>query len=195
MEGREKVTRRRPRSDGAANRAKILEAAHTAFREEVSDISLEEIARRAGVGIGTLYRHFASRDVLAAAVYHQEVDDLVSLAAQLEGEGDAAAALRRWLRAMVGFVATKKGMAAALARSARMPSELTDYSSDHLVGAVERLLTRVAREGRVAPTIAGQDVLLMLVALSYEFDGLGWEERVGRLLDIFVQGLTRTADG
>lgn len=161
------------------------------FRESGQPVSLEAVARQAGVGIGTFYRHFPSREALAAAVYHREVDELVALAGELESDHDPIAALRSWLRATVAFVATKKGMAAALALSARMPADLTAYSSDRLTCAVQRLLGRATEGFPSRADVDAQDVLRVLVALCYEFDAPDWQTKVGTLLDMFVDALCR----
>src|SRR5438105_10731455 len=100
---------RRPRSDGVRNRERVLEAAKVVFSAGGSDASLEAVAKRAGVGIGTLYRHFPTREALFEAVYRREVDQLSELAEQLKGATEPVDALRRWLKAYVELVATKKG--------------------------------------------------------------------------------------
>src|SRR4030095_6694782 len=106
---------RRPRRDAARNRERVLEAAKAVFSAGGADASLEAVAKRAGVGIGTLYRHFPTREDLFAAGHCREVGQLAELAVQLKDAPAPSDALRRWLRANVEFVATKKGMAAALA--------------------------------------------------------------------------------
>src|SRR6202022_2153931 len=103
---------RKPRSDAVRNRERVLEAAKAVFSAGGADASLEAVAKCAGVGIGTLYRHFPTREDLFEAVYRREVDQLGDLAEQLKGEPDAVEALRRWLRSNVEFVANKKGMLA-----------------------------------------------------------------------------------
>src|SRR5580693_7564823 len=119
---------RRPRADALRNRERVLEAAKAVFSAGGPDASLEAVARRAAVGIGTLYRHFPTREALFEAVYRREIEQLGELAEQLKGEAEPVEALRRWLRSNVEFVATKKGMSAALALAAHKPSELTAYS-------------------------------------------------------------------
>src|ERR1700684_237612 len=112
-------TARKPRADAVRNRELVLEAAKSVFSAGGPDASLEAVARRAGVGIGTLYRHFPTREALFEAVYRREVDHLADLAQQLKADDVAPTeALRRWLRSNVEFVATKKGMSAALALAA-----------------------------------------------------------------------------
>src|SRR5881394_3308492 len=106
---------RRPRADAVRNRERVLEAAKAVFSQGGPGASLEAVARRAGVGIGTLYRHFRTREALFEAVYRREVQQLVELAEALKSEASPVDALRRWLRSNVELVATKKGMLAALA--------------------------------------------------------------------------------
>ncbi len=190
MQDQNARTARRQRADAVANRARVIDAATAVFKISGNQASLEAVARQAGVGIGTLYRHFSSREVLAAAVYRHEVDELVVMADELMAEPDAVLALRKWLHATVDFVAIKKGMSAALALEARMPAELTAYSSNHLTDAVGRLLSRATERSRSHPAIGPRDVLQMLVALCYELDTPEWESKVGVLLDVFVDGLT-----
>src|SRR6202040_3900403 len=106
-------TKRRPRADAVRNRERVLEAAKAVFSAGGPDASLEAVARRAGVGIGTLYRHFPTREALFEAVYRREVEHLADLADQLRNAAEPVDALRRWLRSNVEVVATKKGMLAA----------------------------------------------------------------------------------
>jgi AcrR family transcriptional regulator len=101
---------RKPRADAVRNRERVLGAAKAVFSAGGADASLEAVARQAGVGIGTLYRHFPTRESLFEAVYRREVQQLGELAEALKSEADPVDALRRWLRSNVEFVATKKGM-------------------------------------------------------------------------------------
>jgi AcrR family transcriptional regulator len=128
---KEKGTRK-PRVDAVRNRERVLEAAKTVFSAGGPDASLEAVARAAGVGIGTLYRHFPTREALFEAVYRREVQQLADLAEELKQQTQPVDALRQWMRAIVTFVATKKGMSAALAYAADKNSELISYSSDRL---------------------------------------------------------------
>src|SRR5262249_40849478 len=141
-------TSRKPRADAVRNRERVLEAAKAVFSAGGAEASLEAVAKRAEVGIGTLYRHFPTREALFEAVYRREVEQLVDLAEQLT-DVDPVEAIRRWLRSNVEFVATKKGMAAALALAAQPPSDLTAYSSDRLTKAVAGLLNRAIAAGEV----------------------------------------------
>src|SRR6202045_2177927 len=108
-------TTRKPRADAIRNRERVLEAAKAVFSAGGAEASLEAVARTAGVGIGTLYRHFPTRETLFEAVYRNEVEQLVKLAGDLGASLPPLEALRRWMHANVEFVATKKGMSTALA--------------------------------------------------------------------------------
>src|ERR1700751_359253 len=110
MGGGSAETARKPRADAVRNRERVLEAAKAVFSAGGPDASLEAVARRAGVGIGTLYRHFPTREALFEAVYRREVEQLAELAEELKSDASPTEALRHWLRANVEFVATKKGM-------------------------------------------------------------------------------------
>ena len=116
---------RKPRADGVRNRERVLEAAKAVFATGGPDGSLEEVARQAGVGVGTLYRHFPTRQTLFDAVYRREVEQLVSLAEQLAADPVPVDALRHWMHEVVEFVATKKGMSSALAIVVTASSDLS----------------------------------------------------------------------
>ena len=180
---------RRPRADAARNRERVLEAAKTVFGTGGPDASLEAVAREAGVGIGTLYRHFPTRETLFEAVYRREVEQLVELAGQLADWPEPVAALRRWLQANVEFVATKKGMAAALAMAAYGSTELAAYTSERLTGAVRGLMDRAVRSGALRADVGPEDLLRVLVSLCHGSGAPGWQAHVCRMLDVFVDGL------
>jgi AcrR family transcriptional regulator len=179
---------RRPRADAVRNRVRVLEAARAVFSAGGPDASLEGVARRAGVGIGTLYRHFPTREALFEAVYRHEVEQLAELAEKLK-TAPPADALRRWLRSTVQFVATKKGMAAALALAVHGHSELTAYSTDRFTGAVRVLLDRVAEAGELRAAISPEDLLRAIVGMCILDDRPGWQASALRLVDVFVDGL------
>jgi AcrR family transcriptional regulator len=185
-------TTRKLRADAVRNRELVLEAAKSVFSAGGPDASLEAVARRAGVGIGTLYRHFPTREALFEAVYRREVEHLADLAGQLKADDVAPTeALRRWLRSIVEFVATKKGMSAALALAANRSSELSAYSSARLTEAVGALLDRAIAAGEIRDDISPEDVLRALVGMCYMHDQPGWQASVLRLVEVFVDGLCR----
>jgi AcrR family transcriptional regulator len=185
---------RKPRADGLRNRERVLEAAKAVFSAGGPDASLEAVAREAGVGIGTLYRHFPTREALYEAVYRREVEQLSELAEELKGEAAPVEALRRWLRSNVEFVATKKGMATALALAASPPSELTAFSFDRLTKAIEMLLQRAVAAGEIRADITPEDLLRTLVGMCLLHDQPGWQASVVRMLDVLVDGLRVQSD-
>src|SRR5690242_19791737 len=164
------IEKRKPRADAIRNRERVLEAAKAVFSTGGAEASLEAVARRAGVGIGTLYRHFPTREALYEAVYRREVDHLAGLAERLRAEAGPTEALRRWLRSNVEFVATKKGMSAALALAAHKPSELAAYSFDRLTEAAGTLLDRAVAAGEIRPDVGPEDLLRTLLGICYMHD-------------------------
>ncbi|MGF6227173.1 AcrR family transcriptional regulator [Inquilinus ginsengisoli] len=189
MEENSAKTTRKPRADAARNRERVLEAAKAVFSAGGPDASLEAVARQAGVGIGTLYRHFPTRDALFEAVYRREVEQLGALAEQLKGEAAPVDALRSWLRSNVELVATKKGMLAALALATHGRSELYAYTFDRLTKAAGTLLDQAVSAGEIRPDISAEDLLRALVGMCYMHDQPGWQQTVLKLLDVFVDGL------
>jgi AcrR family transcriptional regulator len=180
---------RRPRADAVRNRERVLEAAKAVFSAGGSEASLEAVAKRAGVGIGTLYRHFPTREALYEAVYRREVQQLGELAEHLKSEASPVDALRRWLRSNVEFVATKKGMAAALQLAVHGSSDLYAHTFERLTKAVGALLDRAVAAGEIRADISPEDLLRALVGMCYMHDQPGWQKSVVRLLDVFVDGL------
>ena len=180
---------RKPRADAVRNRERVLEAANAVFSAGGAEASLEAVARAAGVGIGTLYRHFPTREALFEAVYRREVQQLADLAEQLKQEAPPIDALRHWMRSIVKFVATKKGMSAALALAAYKNSELFSYSFDRLTRSVGGLLDRAIATREIRDDISPEDVLRALVGMCYMHDQRGWQTSVLRLVDVFIDGL------
>ena len=180
---------RKPRADAVRNRERVLEAAKLVFNAGGSEASLEAVAKRAGVGIGTLYRHFPTREALFEAVYRREVEQLSELAEQLKNAKDPVEALRRWLRSGVEFVATKKGMMAALALAVQSGSELHAFSFERLTKAIGSLLNRAVAAGEMRADINPEDLLRAFFGMCYVHDQPGWQATALRLLDVFVDGL------
>jgi AcrR family transcriptional regulator len=180
---------RKPRADSLRNRDRLLAAARDVFSAGGPDASLEAVARTAGVGIGTLYRHFPTREALFQAVYRREVDQLVELAGTLSAEAEPLEALRRWLRANVGMVATKKGMLAALAPAAGSSTELFADSAKRLARSVSELMAAAIAADEIRDDIAPEDVIRALIGMCYTREQPGWQDTVIRLVDVFVDGL------
>jgi AcrR family transcriptional regulator len=187
---KQKATRK-PRADAVRNRERVLEAAKAVFSAGGAEASLEAVAREAGVGIGTLYRHFPTRETLFEAVYRREVQQLADLAEQLKQQAQPIDALRQWMRSFVKFVATKMGMSAALALAAYKNSELFSYSFDRLTQAVGGLLERAIATGEIRDDISAEDLLRALVGMCYMHDQPGWQKSVLRLVDVFIDGLRK----
>ena len=184
-----KKASRKPRADALRNRDLLLEAAKSVFSAGGPEASLEAVARTAGVGIGTLYRHFPTREALFEAVYRHEVQQLADLAERLKKETRPIEALRQWMRSIVKFVATKKGMSTALALAVSKDSDLVSYSSDRLTRAIGLLLEQAIAAGEVRSDVGPEDLLRAIVGMCYTHDQPGWQKNVLRLVDIFVDGL------
>ncbi|MBV9829150.1 MAG: TetR/AcrR family transcriptional regulator [Alphaproteobacteria bacterium] len=182
--------KRKPRADVLRNRERVLAAAKAVFSQDGgAEASLGAVARRAGVGIGTLYRHFPSREALYEAVYRREVEQLVELAKELEDSMAPVEALRCWLQAGVEFMATKKGMAAALALAAYSSTHLVAYSLERLTAALRALLHRAGTAGEIRTDIDAQDLLFTLIGMCYLHDRPGWQAKVLQMVDVLIAGL------
>jgi AcrR family transcriptional regulator len=188
MQKRLTETDRKLRTDAARNRERVLEAAKAVFSAGGADASLDAVAKRAGVGIGTLYRHFPTREALFEAVYRREVEHLSDLAEHLKKEPVPVDALRRWLRSAIEFVATKKGMSAALAIAVQGNPELKAYSYDRLTRAAAVLLDRAVAAREIRP-LSSEDLIRALVGMCALDDKPGWQTSALRLMEIFVDGL------
>jgi AcrR family transcriptional regulator len=153
------------RADARRNYDKVLAAARDAFAEGGEATSLEEIARRAAVGIGTLYRHFPTRQALLEAVYFNEVEDVCRAAAELDG-GDPWEALNAWLDRFVAYVATKRALADEMLKSLDHGAPVFQNSRASLYAAGEPLLQRAQEAGVVRPDVAIGDVISMVMSIA-----------------------------
>ncbi len=194
MEQESEKTTRKPRADSLRNREKLLAAAHDVFSTGGPDASLEKVAKTAGVGIGTLYRHFPTREAMFQAVYKHEVDQLVALAAKLSNEAPPLEALRQWLHAQIGMVATKKGMVAALAPAAGSSDALYADSSARMLAAIGTLMAAAIEAGEIRDDLAPEDVMRALLGMCYTRQQAGWQDKVIRLMDVFLDGLRLRRD-
>ncbi|WP_409418294.1 TetR/AcrR family transcriptional regulator [Phenylobacterium sp.] len=180
---------RKPRADSLRNREQLLEAAKAAFNEVGAEVALEEIARRAGVGIGTLYRHFPTRDALLAAVYRREVEQLSASAEALLAAHPPGAALEAWLHMLVDYMATKRVIAPALRTSAGEGQQVYEASGAAITDALARLTQAAVAGGDVLPQIGPQDVYRLMIGVSYGYDQPGWEASARRLIGVLMAGL------
>ena len=153
------------RADARRNYEKVLAAAREAFAEGGESTALEEIARRAGVGIGTLYRHFPNRQALLEALYVGEVEELCRSAAELEGS-DPWEALSGWFERFIGYIATKQALAGELMNYLDRDAELFKASRAALFEAGEPLLRRAQEAGVVRKDVGFADVLSMVMGIA-----------------------------
>jgi AcrR family transcriptional regulator len=185
----EAVPARKLRADGLRNRERLLEAAKAGFAETGPDVSLDEIARRAAVGIGTLYRHFPTRDAMVEAVYRREVQQLADGAPRLLAELPPVQALHAWLRLFVDYVATKKVIASALGAIVGGASELYAASGVQITDAVSLLVDRAMASGEIRRDVESGDLLRALVGFTYGSGAPDWQASALRLIDILMDGL------
>lgn len=179
------------RADARRNRERLIAAARTAFDEVGADVPLEEVARRAGVGIGTLYRHFPGRDDLIEALIGDRVDELVAEAGELLGADDPVAALRAWLGAVVDHAARYRGLAASLVAAAHGEGRLTD-ACHRQEAAADALVARARASGGLRADVTTAEVLGLVSALAWLAEQGRADDR-DRLLGLVVDGLRRRA--
>jgi AcrR family transcriptional regulator len=153
------------RADARRNYEKVLRAARQAFAEGGESTALEEIARRAGVGIGTLYRHFPNRQALLEALYVDEVEEMCRSAADFEGD-DPWDALNRWFEGFIAYIGTKRALAAELSNYLEQDAPLFQTCRTSLYGAGEPLLKRAQEAGMVRPDVSIGDVIQMVVGIA-----------------------------
>jgi AcrR family transcriptional regulator len=183
------VAVRRPRADGERNRVRLLETAKAAFAEKGSGASLDEIARITGVGAGTLYRHFPTRDALVAAVYRNETEQLVAAAARLAEAGPPVTALREWLLLFVDYIATKHGMSEVLNSIVGGTSDLYSASTTQVRQAIAKLTDRAVASGDIRLDVDPLDLLRALAGVANIGLGPDGERAAKRLVDILIAGV------
>jgi AcrR family transcriptional regulator len=182
---------RKPRADSARNRQLLIDAAKAGFSEVGLNVSLEEIARRAGVGIGTLYRHFPSREAVMEAVYRREVQQLVDAVPRLLETSPAGEALHQWMHLFVNYIATKRLIAPSLGAAIGRASTGQATPAELITQAISTLVKSAVRSGHVRKDIDPSDLLRALVGVSYGNPDPGWEASARRLIDILMDGLRR----
>ncbi|GJH17286.1 TetR/AcrR family transcriptional regulator [Caballeronia novacaledonica] len=180
---------RKPRADALRNRERILDIAKAAFTEAGAEISLEDVARQAGVGAGTLYRHFPTREALLESVYRAEVEKLAAEERRLTESLPALDALRAWMLLFVDYIATKKIIAPALnSIVGGTPTELFEYSGNLIKGANRTLVSRAMESGDIRPDLEPLDLLRALVGVSNVASAPDWQQSARRLVDILLLG-------
>jgi AcrR family transcriptional regulator len=182
---------RKPRADAARNRALLIETAKACFAKSGAATTLEEVAREAGVGIGTLYRHFPTRDALVEQVYRDALDRLAADAERLIKEQPPLEALEQWLFLFIDYIATKKLMHDLLATLAAGAAALQAQTKPRLEGAITALLDRAKASGDVKPEVAPYDLLFAIGGLAYMGAATDWVPRARRMVGILIAGIKR----
>jgi AcrR family transcriptional regulator len=179
---------RKTRTDAQRNRERILEVAKQAFARSGANTSLDDVARQAGVGAGTLYRHFPTRDALLEAVYHTEVAKLAAAARELSAKLAPVEALRAWMLLFVDYIAEKHIIAPALNAFAGGPSKLYDSSRAQITEAIEALVERAIQSGDIRKDLKAFDLLRALIGVSNVASAPDWQQSAKRLVDILILG-------
>lgn len=177
------------RADAQRNRDRLVEVAATAFAEQGVDASLEEIARQAGVGIGTLYRHFPTREHLVEVVYRREVEALCAAADDLASHHSADMALEQWMQRFVDYIATKRGLAASLRILFNTNSAVFSDLSGRVSLALRQLVEAAVAEGSIRGDVDASDVLHALGGIYSAPDTKDWRDRSRRLVKLLMDGL------
>ena len=177
------------RADARRNRDALVAVARAAFAATDDTVSLEGIAREAGVGIGTLYRHFPTRESLVEAVYAAELDDVVASAHALLGQSPPDVALRAWMNRYAAFIATKRGMLDTLRAGWTSGRITTSTTRERISAAIGTILTAGARAGSLRGDVAPEDVTAMVFGVFLATAIEPTSEQIGRLLDLVVDAL------
>ncbi|MDZ5645824.1 helix-turn-helix domain-containing protein [Nitrospirillum sp. BR 11828] len=180
--------KRRVRADAQRNLDALLQAAMAVFATAGVDAPVREIAEKAGVGIGTVYRHFPQRSDLIVAVFRQEVDACADAAPALAAAHDPGEALTRWMRRYVDFIAAKRGLGAALHSGDPAYEALPGYFKDRLVPALQSLLDAAVTAGVVRAGFDPVDLLRAAAVLASPSQDMG-PEHGRRMVDLLVDGL------
>jgi AcrR family transcriptional regulator len=185
---RTKSVLRKPRTDAQRNRERILEVAKQAFTRYGANASLDDIAKEAGVGAGTLYRHFPTRDTLIEAVYRTEVEKLAAAERKFAESMAPIDALRAWMLLFVDYIAAKHIIAAALNTFVGGASKLYEGSRAQIQGAIEALVKRAIKSGDMRKDIEPFDLLRALIGVSSVSSSPDWQQSAKRLVDILITG-------
>jgi len=185
---RPQPAQRKPRADAERNRDRVLEAAKEAFTRSGADASLDDIAKQAGVGAGTLYRHFPSREALIEAVYRTEVERLAAAERNFAETMAPMEALRAWMLLFVDYIATKKIIAPALNTLVGGHSKVFEASYNQIWEAIRALVKRAIKSGEIRKDLDPIDLLRALIGVSNVASSPDWQQSARRLVDILVTG-------
>ena len=182
------AAQRKPRADAQRNRDRVLEVAKEAFTRSGADASLDDIAKQAGVGAGTLYRHFPSREALIEAVYRTEVEKLAAAERKFADSMTPIEALRAWMLLFVDYIATKKIIAPALNTLVGGPSKVFEASHAQIWGAIRALVKRAIKSGDIRKDLDPIDLLRALIGVANVASSPDWQQSARRLVDILITG-------
>jgi AcrR family transcriptional regulator len=182
------VADRKPRADAQRNRERILEVAKQEFARSGANASLEDIARKAAVGPGTLYRHFPTREELLVTVYRSEMEKLAAAEGTLAESMTPVEALRAWLLLFVDAVETKQIIAPVLNTLVGDPKEVFEASFAQIHEAIRALVKRATRSGDIRKDLDPIDLLRAIVGVANVATGPGWQQSARRLVDILISG-------
>ena len=183
-----KKAARKPRADAQRNRGRILEVAKLVFTRRGAEASMDEIAKRAKIGPGTLYRHFPTRDDLLAAVYISEVEKLAEAQRKFSAELPPVEALRAWMLVFIDYIAAKKIIAPALNAMAGGPSRVFQQTSRLMEGAANALASRAIASRDLRPDVDPMDMLRAIYGVSSAGSTDDWPAKARRFVDILIQG-------
>src|ERR1700751_4751041 len=183
-----KTPPRKPRADAQRNRARILEIAKRAFTRSGANVSLDDVARQARIGAGTLYRHFPTRDALLEAVYRTEVEKLAAAEREFAEALPPVEALRAWMLLFVDYIATKELIAPALNNMVGGTSKLFDWTGNQIKGPITGLVERAIETGDIRPDLDPVDLLRALIGVSNVASAPDWAQSAKRLVDILILG-------
>jgi AcrR family transcriptional regulator len=179
---------RKPRADAQRNRDRVLEVAKEAFTRLGADASLDDVAKQAGVGAGTLYRHFPSREALIEAVYRTEVERLAAAEQNFAETMAPIEALRAWMLLFVDYIATKKIIAPALNTLVGGHSKVFEASYTQIWEAIRALVKRAIKSGDIRKDLDPIDLLRALIGVSNVASSPDWQQSARRLVDILITG-------
>jgi AcrR family transcriptional regulator len=177
------------RADARRNRDAVLVAAAEAFAERGVEAPLEDIAKAAGVGVGTLYRHFPTREALVFGVYSREVEQLAASAPELVAELEPGEALREWMRRFVHYAATKRGLIGMLRTMMADDTDLFDRTKMQIRSAASGLLARAAEAGQIRADVDAEDLVRSMGGICMASGRDGASDCAGRLVDLVFDGL------
>ncbi len=180
---------RKPRADSLRNREQLLATAKSAFNDAGVEVALEEIARRAGVGIGTLYRHFPTRGALLAAVYRRELEQLAEAADRLLAEKRPGEALELWFDELIGYMATKRVVGPALRADPGEGAQVFAAGGPSIRKSLHHLVQAAGQAGEIRSDLDDEDLQRLLAGFAHGYDQPGWETGARRMLSIMMAGL------